>query len=83
MSPRARQGLSAGLLIAEPEQSRSAPPARPQLAVAEAGPMVAVHTATALQQAINTAEAIFQSSQWEFELAGYERACHQPGHQRH
>ena len=34
--------------------------------------MVAVHTAASIQQALNTAEAIFQSLQWEFDLAGYE-----------
>ena len=54
------------LSLAGPRQAQA------QLAVAEAGPMVAVHTATSLQQALNTAEAIFQSLQWEFELAGYE-----------
>ena len=72
MSARTTQSLSAGLLILSLIHLAGPGQVQAQLAVAEGGPMVAVHTATALQQTLNTAEAIFQSLQWEFELAGYD-----------
>ena len=48
------------------------PPAHGQLAVAESGPMTLTHVANLFQQTVNTVEAVFQSTQWLLELAGFE-----------
>lgn len=42
-----------------------------QLAVAESGPMTLVHAKTAVEQTLNTIEAVFQSSQWVLEMESF------------
>lgn len=49
-----------------------ASPALAQLPVQEVGPMTLAHTTTALQQTLNTVEAIFQSAQWVLEMSSYD-----------
>ena len=47
-------------------------PASAQMAVAESGPMTLTHVANLFQQTVNTVEAVFQSTQWLLEMAGFE-----------